>query len=188
MHDATNLRDMIVAKRTDQEAPCGRRLALLRLCGAFLLIGAAPSSARADAFGAGALAYARHDYVRAASVLGPLAEYGDPRAAAYLGFMYFHGRGVPQNFGAAAHWLRLAAEQDLSAAQYYLGLMYDKGQGVPQDFVLAHVWLNLAVAHANPSERDRWTVIRNAVASKMTLAQLDEARERALAWRPTDLR
>ena len=79
-------------------------LALLCLCGAFLLAGGAPASARADAFGAGARAYARQDYVRAANILGPLAENGDARAQTYLGFMYFHGRGVPQNYTEAAIW------------------------------------------------------------------------------------
>jgi TPR repeat protein len=161
------------------------RAALLSLCAALLLTAAAPSSAQAGGFSAGARAYARQDYSRAAVILGPLAEHGDPWAQTYLGFMYLHGRGVPQNFEAAAHWFRLAAEQDLSAAQYYLGLMYDKGQGVEQDFVQAHAWLNLAVAHARRGERDPWTRIRDAVASKMSLAQLAEARQLALDWRPS---
>ncbi len=167
-------------------ASLGLRLsfALLCLSGALLLTAGAAWSARVDAFSAGASAYARQDYARSASILGPLAEEGDARAQTYLGFMYLHGRGVPQNFEAAAHWFHLAAEQDLSAAQYYLGLMYDKGQGVDQDFVQAHAWLNLAVAHARRGERDPWTRIRDAVASKMSLAQLAEARQLALDWRP----
>ena len=160
------------------------RAALILFCAALLLAAAAPSSARAGGFSAGALAYARQDYSRAAVILGPLAESGDARAQTYLGFMYLHGRGVPQNFDAAAHWFRAAAEQDLPSAQYYLGMMYDKGQGVDRDFVYAHAWLNLAVAHAGRTERDPWTRIRDAVAAKMTLAQLAEARQLALDWRP----
>ena len=77
-----------------------------------------------------------------------------------------------------------ASETGLPEAQYFLGLMYDKGQGVAQDFVVAHAWLNLAVAHAEPRLRSRWVLIRNAVASKMTEAQLAEARRLAYTWRP----
>jgi hypothetical protein len=157
---------------------------LLCLCGALLLSTATVPAAWADAFGAGAGAYARQDYVRSATILGALAAEGDARAQTYLGFMYAHGRGVPQNYDAAARWFRLAAEQDFPAAQFFLGLMYDKGQGVAQDFVLAHAWLNLAAAHAGRRERDYWTRVRDAVASKMTLAQLAEARQLAFDWRP----
>jgi uncharacterized protein len=164
------------------------RLAIVCMSGALLLATMTPLSARVDLFDAGARAYARQEYARSASILSPLAAAGDARAQTYLGFMYLHGRGVPQNFEAAARWFRLAAEQDLSAAQYSLGLMYDKGQGVGQDFVLAHAWLNLAVAHAAGNERDPWTRVRNAVASKMTLAQLAEARQLALEWRPIGAR
>ena len=156
--------------------------ALFCLGGGLLLASGAVSTAQADAFGVGANAYARQDYLRSARILSPLARQGDARAQTYLGFMYASGRGVPQNYDEAVRWLRLAAQQDEPAAQFFLGLMYDKGQGVYQDFVLAHAWLNLAVAHAGPRERDAWTRIRNAVASKMTLGQLEEARQLAFDW------
>ena len=123
---------------------------------------------RADAFANGSRAYAAHKYVLSAEIFLPLAEQGDARAQTYLGVMYLRGQGVPQNFRVAAYWLHLASEAGLPAAQYFLGLMYDKGQGVAQDFVLAHAWLNLAVAHAGPSLRSRWVLIRDAVASKMS--------------------
>jgi uncharacterized protein len=151
----------------------------------FLLLSTAVvSSARADAFAAGSRAYAAQNYVLSAEIFARLAEQGDPRAQTYLGVMYLRGQGVPQNFDAAAFWLHLASETGLPEAQYFLGLMYDKGQGVAQDFVVAHAWLNLAVAHAEPRVRDHWVLIRNAVASKMSEAQLAEARRLAYTWRP----
>ena len=151
----------------------------------FLLLSTAVvPSARADAFAAGSRAYAAQNYVLSAEIFGRLAEQGDPRAQTYLGVMYLRGQGVPQNFDAAAFWLHLASETGLPEAQYFLGLMYDKGQGVAQDFVVAHAWLNLAVAHAEPRIRNRWVLIRNAVASKMSEAQLAEARRLAYTWRP----
>src|SRR5260370_15593067 len=83
------------------------RAALLSLCAALLLTAAAPSSAQEGGFSAGARAYARQDYSRAAVILVPLAEHGDPWAPTYLGFMYLHGPGGPQNFDAASHLFRL---------------------------------------------------------------------------------
>ena len=142
------------------------------------------SAARADAFAAGSRAYAARNYVLAGQIFLPLAEKRDARAQTYLGVMYLRGQGVPQNFAVAAYWLQLASSAGVPTAQYFFGLMHDKGQGVPQDFVLAQAWLNLAVAHAESSQRSRWALIRNAVASKMTEAQLEQARRLAYEWEP----
>jgi TPR repeat protein len=150
-------------------SPSARLIALLLAALTFLMI-AAPASA--DALGAAAAAFNREDYVRAAAILTPLAEVErDARAQAYLGFMYQNGRGVPQSFEEGARLYRASAEQGFPPAQYMLGLMYDKGQGVPQDYVLAYMWVTLGVAGAAPKERPAWTRIRDAIASKMSLAQ-----------------
>jgi TPR repeat protein len=158
------------------------RAAGLRLFLLFL-VSAAPS-ARADTFAQGQRAYARQSYQLAAEIFLPLAEQWDPRAQTYIGVMYLRGKGVPQNFLVAAYWLHLAASAGYPEAQYFLGLIYDKGQGVVQDFVLAQAWLNLAVAHAEPRVRGHWVLLRDAVASKMSEAQLWEARKLAYEWRP----
>ncbi|HLH94763.1 MAG TPA: tetratricopeptide repeat protein [Xanthobacteraceae bacterium] len=140
--------------------------------------------AHADGLSAGRAAYARADYVAAARLLIPLAEQGNAAAQALLGFMYANGRGVPQGYGVATFWYRLAADQGDTTAQYLLGLMYDKGFGVPLDEVAAHMWLNLAAAHAPPRNRDYYVRLRDAVATKMTPAQIAEAQWRAQAWVP----
>jgi hypothetical protein len=160
------------------------RAGSLRLLVLLMLTTALATSARADAFAQGARAYDRQNYPLAAQILMPLAQQWDPRAQTYIGVMYLRGQGVPQNFLVAAYWLHLAAATGFPEAQYFLGLMYDKGQGVVQDFVLAHAWLNLAVAHADPRVRGHWVLIRDAVASKMSEAQLWEARRLAYEWRP----
>ena len=160
------------------------RTACLRLILVMFLSMAGAAGAHADAFADGARAYARQYYPLSARIFLSLAEQGDPRAQTYIGVMYLRGQGVPQNFDAAAYWLHLASETGLPTAQYFLGLMYDKGQGVAQDFVLAHAWLNIAVAHAEPKLRRRWVLIRDAIASKMSEAQLAEARRLAYEWRP----
>ncbi len=140
--------------------------------------------AGADEFNAGERALARGDYTRAVAIFSREAERGRAAAQTYLGSMYASGRGVPQDDVKAAQWLRRAADQGHPAAQFLLGLMVDKGHGVKQDFVEAEVLLDLAVAHAEPKQRDYWTRIRDALASKLTQAEVAEAQKRALEWRP----
>jgi hypothetical protein len=72
----------------------------------------------------------------------------------------------------------------LPRAQYQLGLTYDKAQSVPQDYVMAYALLNLAVAGAAGPEREPWARIRDAVASKLSLAQRTEAQQMAFAGVP----
>lgn len=138
--------------------------------------------ARAEPRSAGEQAYARADYVRAARLLLPEAQEGRAMAQTYLGYMYANGLGVPQDFEAAAKWLTLGAEHDVPAAQYLLGGLYDRGQGVKHDFVMAEIWLDLAAAHAEPGNRASWEGMRDAVAGKLTRAELAEAQRRATAW------
>jgi len=160
----------------------GRRVLCARvLCALFLaLVAACPAMAGPSEDGIAA--FRRQDYATAVAKFAPLAERGDARAQAYLGFMYANGYGVPQNYIKAANWLRLASEQGYASAQYWLGLMYDKGQGVPQDYILAYKWLDLAVARATGRERDDWVRIRDAVASKLSLAERTKAQALAIEW------
>jgi TPR repeat protein len=60
--------------------------------------------------------------------------------------------------------------------------MYDKGHGVHRDVVLAYKWLNLAAARASRREREYFLRLRNAVASKMSPAQINEGQRLALVW------
>ena len=142
------------------------------------------SGAKADGLSAGKRAFARHDYVRAASLLVAKAERGSPVAQTYLGYMYQYGLGVPQDYVLATSWLHQAAEQGEPTGQFLLGLLFDKGYGVPQDWVQAEVWLNLAAAHAPVRQQDYFGRVRDAVAQKLTLNQVAEAQRRASAWAP----
>jgi uncharacterized protein len=144
----------------------------------------ATSIAHADALTRGTAAYSRGDYIRAARELSPLAQRGNARALGILGFLYENGFGVPQAYDAAADLYTRAAVQGNPFAQSMLGLMYDKGHGVPQDFVLAYKWLILAAAHASTHERDAYLRLRNAVASKMSPAEIAKGQWLALNWVP----
>jgi len=150
----------------------------------FGLLAAPIAGARADTVAEGVRAYARQQYVLAAKLLQPPAEYGDALAQTYLGFMYQNGRGVPQDYVAAGRWFQDAAEQGQPTAQFFLALLYDKGYGVKRDFVDAAMWLDLAAAHANSRDRDYWSRMRDAVESKLTRDELAQAQARALAFKP----
>jgi uncharacterized protein len=151
---------------------------------AMILAASMVDSARADPTSTASAAFARGDYVTAARRLGPLAAAGNPRAQAMLGFMYEYGRGVPQDFVFAAAWYTRAAKQGDVTGQHMLGLLYDKGRGVPQDVVLAYKWLNLAAARARYRQRDAYIRLRDAVATKMSNAQIALAQQLAIEWVP----
>jgi TPR repeat protein len=143
-----------------------------------------PRAAHADPLARANAAYARGDYVLAVNTLTPIALRGNPNAQAFLGFMYENGYGAPQAYDAAADLYIQAAIRGNPFGQCMLGLMYDKGHGVRQDFVLAYKWLNLAAARAPKRQRDYFLRLRNAVASKMSSAQISEGQRLALLWVP----
>ena len=140
--------------------------------------------AHADAVAQANAAYARGDFIRAVRLLTPPALHGNARAQAFLGFLYENGYGAPQAYIAASDLYMQAAVSGNPFGQVMLGLMYDKGHGVPQDVVLAYKWLNLAAARASLRERDYFLRLRNAVASKMSPAQISEGQHLALIWAP----
>ena len=74
----------------------------------FILSHSAPALAN---FEAGADAYARGDYATALQEWQPLAEAGNLAAQFNLGLMHYNGEGGSQNYGEAAKWFELAAEQ-----------------------------------------------------------------------------
>lgn len=166
-----------------------RVMRLTRLCAGAaaaaclgVVIGSAPASA--DRLHKAERAFAAHDYATAVPLLTALAAEGNSRAETYLGYMYAHGVGVPRNLMVSAGWYRCASTQGVPQAQYELGLMYDKGQGVPQDYVIAYSLLNLAVSGAG-KERERWVLMRDAIASKLSLAERTRAQQLAFTGPPT---
>jgi hypothetical protein len=68
------------------------------------------------------------------------AEAGDRQAQYAIGLAHYIGVGAPFDYGEAARWYRLAAEQDHVEAQVRLGAMYLMGRGVERDFVAAADW------------------------------------------------
>lgn len=114
-----------------------------------------------------------------------LAELGDPNAQTRVGRMFEMGRGVPQNYSLAVRWYLRAANQGHPGAQYLLALMFDRGFGVPADHIEAQKWMILAAAGAfNPKDAEVYVRMRNAIATKLTRYEKDEAQFRATTWVP----
>jgi uncharacterized protein len=147
-----------------------------------LLVFVLLDGAAAGPFEDGRAASNRGDYAAAIALVRPLAEGGDAKAQALLGFAYFKVHGVPQDDAEAAFWYRKAADQGYAWAQQNLGFEYGNGQGLPQDYILAHMWSNLAAADAET--RDQAARNRDLDATKMTPGQIAEAQKMAREWKP----
>ena len=80
-----------------------------------------------------------------------LANQGDAEAQFNLGWMYYQGEGVRQDYAKAFEWYKKVANQGDSNAQFVLGLLYYKGEGVRQDYAKAAQWF-LKVANQGDSD------------------------------------
>ena len=89
-----------------------------------------------------------------ASVCHVSAEQGDAEAQARLGYMYFHGQGVPQDYSEAVRWYRRAADQGDAKGQDGLAFMYFHGQGVSQDYSEAVRWYRKAADQGDAKAQD----------------------------------
>jgi hypothetical protein len=97
----------------------------------------------------GLAAFAEGNILIALKEIEPLAEQGNADAQAFMGWIYYEGKGVPQDYTKAVKWYKLAAEQGDADPQFKLALMYDLGQGVPKDYTEAVKWYVLAAEQGN---------------------------------------
>ncbi len=137
-------------------------------------------TAHAVDYSVGYEAYRRGDYATALRIFRQLADQGNADAQCSLGLMYGFGNGVTQDYAAALKWYHKAADQGYADAQLNLGLLYTRGKGVTHDIVQAHMWYTLAAASGDRSAG----ALRDALAKKMTPAQIAEAQKLAREWKP----
>jgi TPR repeat protein len=86
---------------------------------------------------------------RARALIGVLDLPPNAEAQLHLGFLYYRGQGVPQDYVQAAAWIRKAAKQGNAEAQASLGAAYAMGQGVQQDYAQAATWFRKAAEQGN---------------------------------------
>ena len=110
-----------------------------RIIAAWMSIALAASlacgTAAAQDFRSGLSAYDSGDYTRAFHDWFGLAEQGDAKSEAGIGFLFHKGLGVSQDDQEAASWFIKAAEQGQAEAQLLLGSLFFFGSGVPQSYV-----------------------------------------------------
>jgi uncharacterized protein len=82
----------------------------------------------------------KQDFAQAATWWRKAAEQGHAPAQSTLGYLYFSGKGVPQDDVEAATWWRKAADQGHAEAQFSLGMGYSLGRGVMQDHAQGASW------------------------------------------------
>ena len=73
-----------------------------------------------------------------------LAEQGDVISQARLGYRYYVGEGIDQNYSEAEKWFRKSAVQGDSYAQYNLAVIHAFGEGIPQNMNEAVIWYRRA--------------------------------------------
>ena len=84
------------------------------------------------------------------------------------------------DYATALRIFRPLANQGNAIGQYILGFMYSNGQGVSQDYIEAHAWFALAAAQGDKDAVKN----RDALAKRMTPAQIAEAQKLAREWHP----
>jgi TPR repeat protein len=170
------------------EAPMRLRVALGAICVLFL------TPCFASHLEEGVKSHERKDYAAALSTFGKAAATGNAEAQRRLGFMYYHGEGVPQdNKRAVALFEKAAVAGDIESASN-LGKMYEFGMGVGQDDNRAASWYLKAAESGDPTSQFRISVMyyqgqgvardRIEAAKWWTLA-MSHGREWAERFRPS---
>jgi uncharacterized protein DUF4384 len=154
-----------------------RRLIGLSVLGAILLTG--PFAARATADDqAGAAAFARGDFTRAASEWTPAAAQGDPRAEFGLGEVYEQGKS---DYHTADHWYSIAAEHGDAEAKYRLTLIWMAGdKDFAPDLTKAYGWM--LIASEGRAASDRLAQLRRQLDAHLDDATRSAGQKFAAAW------
>jgi len=107
------------------------------------------------------------------------AKHGDRTAQYLLGEIYFWGKEVPKNFGAAFEWTSKAAHQGDKDAQASLGFDYFNGWGTKKDHVLAYMWWSLSIVNnEEPITRKNLDDLEQ----ELSVADLARAQKMASNW------
>jgi TPR repeat protein len=128
------------------------------------------------------------DLTKAAEWFRKAAIQGSEYSQFRLGEIYYHGRGVPRDYTEAIKWYTKAAEQKHDVvyardAKFKLSFMFHDGIGVATDYVTAYMWLIIIQIETRAAlVDDKGVDYLNKITSKMTAAQVAEARRRAQQW------
>jgi TPR repeat protein len=68
------------------------------------------------------------------------AKQGNRWAEELLGWLYYNGKGVDENYTLSAKWYTKCAKQGSALCQNNLAIAYEKGEGVEKDYLEALKW------------------------------------------------
>jgi len=123
------------------------------------------------------------DYSAAEKWFIEAAEGGNGDAQYNLGGIYLNempDENRTPDPARAAHYLSMAANQNVADAQYSLGTLYAAGNGVKQDNVAAFMWLSLGEKNGNPNS----AAALNELEKKMSPQDIAEGKSRVESWQP----
>lgn len=138
-----------------------------------VMFAAAPRTSAAVDFNSGLEAFNSGDYATAFANWWPLAQRGDAKSQASLGFLYYAGKGVRRDDQQSLFWFSRAAESGQPTAQFFLGLQYFFGRGVRRDLARAHSWCDIALTNGYGES----LFCRDAVALEMTADDMRRSNE-----------
>ena len=143
---------------------------------AALLATAAPAQ-----YNDAARAYSKGDYPTAFHEYRALAEAGDARAQANVGWMYQTGRGTALDPVQAVAWYARAAERGHEIAQYNLGYAYEQGEGAPRDLVKAARWYAKSAQQGNAEAKAGCQRVQKLLATEAVSAARKNAEKKGAA-------
>ena len=88
-------------------------------------------------------------FEQATGIWQPLAEQGQPRAQALMGWSHELGQGSEQDLVQAIRLYRQSAEAGDAFGQYRLAELYLRGVGVPRDLRIAFHWMERAARNGD---------------------------------------
>ena len=94
--------------------------------------------------GSGIAAFETRQFARAAGLLAPLADAGEPEAQYRIAIMAQNGLGMTANPELAFRYMKAAAEAGIGLAQHGLGFMYLEGECTEKDSEKAVEWFRKA--------------------------------------------
>lgn len=74
------------------------------------------------------------------------SQKGHPESPGEVGYMYYAGACVVQDYAKGAEWYLKSAENGIDFAQYSIGYLYLQGEGVEQNDKKAIYWFRKSVA------------------------------------------
>lgn len=110
--------------------------------------------------GSGIAAFEAKQFTRAAGLLSPLAESGDPQAQYRMAIMAQNGLGMLENPLLAFKYMKAAAEAGLDLAQHGLAFMYMEGECTTKDPGKAVDWFEKAAAQGLEGSRAMLEMLR----------------------------